>query len=72
MNAQPRRDTTFDLMQYSLHFEHFETRPPFCAVVHFVYILMDPDPTLIACHQNIRLATNMKFAGVNIYGHPNI
>jgi hypothetical protein len=49
-----------------------ETRPPFCTVVHFVYILMDPDPTWKACHQHIRLATNMKFAGVNIYGHPNI
>jgi hypothetical protein len=22
-----------------------ETRPPFCTVVHFVYILMDPAPT---------------------------
>jgi hypothetical protein len=21
-----------------------ETRPPFCTVVHFMYILMDPDP----------------------------
>jgi hypothetical protein len=35
-------------------------------VVHFVYILMDPDPTWKPCHQHIRLATNMKFAGVNI------
>jgi hypothetical protein len=50
----------------------FETRPPFCSVVHFVYILMDPDPNWKACHQQIRLATNIKFAGVNIYGHPNI
>jgi hypothetical protein len=49
-----------------------ETRPPFCTVVHFVYILMDPAPTWKACHQHIRLATNMKFAGINIYGHPNI
>jgi hypothetical protein len=49
-----------------------ETRPPFCTVVHFVYILMDPDPTWKACHQHIRLATNVTFAGVNIYGHPNI
>jgi hypothetical protein len=24
---------------------HHETTPPFCTVVHFVYILMDPDPT---------------------------
>jgi hypothetical protein len=38
-----------------------------------MYILMDPDPNWKACHQhNIRLATNMKFAGVNVYGHPNI
>jgi hypothetical protein len=33
---------------------------------------MDPDPTWKACHQHIRLATNMKFAGINIYGHANI
>jgi hypothetical protein len=46
-----------------------ETIPP---VVHFVYILMDPDPTWKACNQHIRLATNMKFAGINIHGHPNI
>jgi hypothetical protein len=49
-----------------------ETRPPCCTVVHFTYILMNPDPNWKACHQHIRLATNMKFAGVNIYGHPNI
>jgi hypothetical protein len=48
-----------------------ETRPPFY-VVHFVYILRDFDPTSKACHQQIRLATNIKFAGVNIYGNPNI
>jgi hypothetical protein len=30
----------------------------------FVYILMDPDPTIRLAW----LATNMKFAGVNIYG----
>jgi hypothetical protein len=36
------------------------------------YIFLDPDPTWKASHQHIRLATNMKFAGVNIYGHPNI
>jgi hypothetical protein len=48
-----------------------ETRPPYCTVVHFVYILMDPDQTWKACHKQIRLE-NMKFAGVNIYGHPNI
>jgi hypothetical protein len=34
-------------------------------VVHF-------DPTSKTSHQHIRLATNMKFAVVNIYGHPNI
>jgi hypothetical protein len=33
---------------------------------------MDVDPTSKAYHHQIRLATNMKFAGVNIYGHPNI
>jgi hypothetical protein len=33
---------------------------------------MDSVPSSKACHQQIRLATNMKFAGVNIYGHPNI
>jgi hypothetical protein len=49
-----------------------ETKPPFCTVVHFMYILMDPDPNWKACHQHIRLAKNLKFAGVNIYGHPNI
>jgi hypothetical protein len=49
-----------------------ETRPPFCTIVHFVYILMDPDPNWKACHQHIRLTTYMKFAGVNICGHPNI
>jgi hypothetical protein len=37
-----------------------------------VYILMDPHSNWKASHQQIRLATNMKFAGVNIYGHPNI
>jgi hypothetical protein len=40
--------------------------------VHFMYSLMDPDPNWKGCHQHIRLATNIKFAGVNIYGHPNI
>jgi hypothetical protein len=49
-----------------------ETRPPFCTVVHFVYILIDPDPTWKACPQQIRLTTDMKFAGINIYGHLNI
>jgi hypothetical protein len=49
-----------------------ETRSPLCTVVHVVYILMDPDPTWKSCHQHIRLATNIKFAGVNIHGHPNI
>jgi hypothetical protein len=45
---------------------HAETRPPFCTAVHFVCILMDPDPTWKASHQHIiRLATNMKLAGVN-------
>jgi hypothetical protein len=37
-----------------------------------LYILMDPDSNWKAWHQHIRLATNMKCAGVNIYGHPNI
>jgi hypothetical protein len=49
-----------------------ETRPLFCTAEHFVYIFMDPDPTWKTSHQQIRLVTNMKFAGVNIYGHPNI
>jgi hypothetical protein len=49
------------------NFKMVETIPPFCW-----YILMDCDPTSKACHQHMRLATNMKFAGVNIYGHPNI
>jgi hypothetical protein len=37
-----------------------ETRPPF----YIVYILMDSDPNWKACHQQIWLATNIKFAGV--------
>jgi hypothetical protein len=32
-----------------------ETRPPFYIAVHFVYILMDFDPTSKACHQQIWL-----------------
>jgi hypothetical protein len=48
-----------------------ETSPPFYIVIHFVYILMDFYPTSKTCHQQIWLATNMKFAGANIYGHPN-
>jgi hypothetical protein len=48
--------------------QHFETT----ILVHVMYILMDPDQNWKACHQHIRLVTNMKFGGVNIYGHPNI
>jgi hypothetical protein len=50
----------------SNHDRMVEKRPPFYIVVHFEYILTDLDPTTKARHQQIRLATNMKFAGVNI------
>jgi hypothetical protein len=32
------------------NFTVYKTRPPFYIVVHFVYILMDFDPTLEAYH----------------------
>jgi hypothetical protein len=61
------------MCDHSVGIDLCETRPSFCTTSStFVYILMDPDPNWKACHQHIWLATNMKFAVVNIYGRPNI